>query len=111
MNQQGLSAPPSGSFLDQAHSNSQPLSQFIQTSQRGTFPATPLFIYQPRVSVAYALPRRAAVHAGFGVFSDLIPAQIADLASMNAPYAPTFVGGLGGQVDGIGIAPGPGWTH
>ena len=105
-NQQRLSARPSGSFLDQTHSNSQPLSQFIQTGQQGTFPGTPLFIYQPRVSVAYQLPHRAALHAGFGVFSDLIPAQIADLASMNAPYAPTFVGGLGGQVGGIGIAPG-----
>jgi hypothetical protein len=106
MNQQGLSARPSGSFLDQTHSNSQPLSQLIQTGQHGTFPATPLFIYQPRVSVAYQLPHRAALHAGFGVFSDLIPAQIADLASMNAPYAPTFVGGVGGQVGGSGIAPG-----
>lgn len=106
MNQQGLFARPSGSFLDQTHSNSQPLSEFIQTGQPWIFPATPLFIYQPRVSVAYQLPHRSALHAGFGVFSDLIPAQIADLASMNAPYAPTFVGGLGGQVGGMGIAPG-----
>ncbi len=45
-------------------------------------------------------------HAGFGVFSDIIPAQIADLAATNAPYAPTFVGGLGGQVGGVAIAPG-----
>jgi hypothetical protein len=46
------------------------------------------------------------IHAGFGVFSDIIPAQIADLAATNAPYAPTFVGGLGGQVGGVAIAPG-----
>ena len=32
--------------------------------------------------------------------------QIADLAAMNAPNDPTFVGGIGGQVGGIGIAPG-----
>jgi len=32
--------------------------------------------------------------------------QIADLGAMNAPNDPTFVGGLGGQVGGIGIAPG-----
>ena len=47
-----------------------------------------------------------AVHGGFGVFNDIIPMQIADLAAMNAPNDPTFVGGIGGQVGGIGIAPG-----
>ena len=46
------------------------------------------------------------VHSGFGVFNDIIPMQIADLAAMNAPNDPTFVGGIGGQVGGIGIAPG-----
>jgi hypothetical protein len=46
------------------------------------------------------------VHIGFGVFNDIIPAQIADLAATNAPYAPTFVGGIGGQVGGVAIAPG-----
>ena len=46
------------------------------------------------------------LHAGGGVFNDIIPAQIADLAATNAPYAPTFVGGIGGQVGGVAIAPG-----
>ena len=45
------------------------------------------------------------MHAGFGVFNDIIPAQVADLAATNAPYSPTFVGGIGGQVGGVGIAP------
>ncbi len=70
------------------------------------FPGTPLFVYQPRVSFAYQLPPRLAVHGGFGAFNDIIPMQIADLASMNAPNDPTFVGGIGGQVGGIGMAPG-----
>ena len=42
-----------------------------------------------------------AVHGGFGVFNDIIPMQIADLAAMNAPNDPTFVGGIGGQVGGV----------
>ena len=50
--------------------------------------------------------RGTVVHVGFGVFNDIIPAQIADLAATNAPYAPTFVGGIGGQVGGVAIAPG-----
>jgi hypothetical protein len=105
-NQQGLFARPAGSFLDMSHATDQPLNQVIQTNVHDLFPATPLFVYQPRVSIAYQLTHRTAIHTGFGVFNDIIPAQIADLASDNAPYAPTFVGGLGGQVGGVGIAPG-----
>ena len=105
-NQQGLFTRPAGSFLDMSHETNQPLNQVIQTDVHNLFPATPLFIYQPRVSLAYELLPGTVIHAGFGIFSDIIPAQIADLASTNPPYSPTFVGGLGGQVGGIGIAPG-----
>jgi hypothetical protein len=106
VNAQGLFARPAGSFLDMQHSNAQPLNQTILTGVHDLFPATPLFVYQPRISIAYQVEPRTAVHGGFGVFSDIIPAQIADLASTNAPYAPNFVGGLGGQVGGVAIFPG-----
>jgi len=105
-NQQGLFARPAGSFRDMSHDSDQPLNEVILTGVRDLFPATPLFIYEPRVSVAYQLPLRMAVHSGFGAFSDIIPAQIADLASGNAPYAATFVGGQFGQVGGSALAPG-----
>jgi len=105
VNQQRLFARPAGSFLDISHDAGEPLDQAIQTHLRGLFPATPLLIWQPRVSVAYAFRSKTVLHAGFGVFNDIIPAQIADLAATNAPYAPTFVGGIGGQVGGVGIAP------
>jgi Carboxypeptidase regulatory-like domain len=95
-----------GSFLDASHETNQPLNQVILGNVSHLFPATPLFIYQPRVSFAYQLQPRTAVHGGFGAFSDIIPMQIADLAAMNAPNDPTFVGGAGGQVGGVAIAPG-----
>ncbi|HEX3985263.1 MAG TPA: carboxypeptidase-like regulatory domain-containing protein [Acidobacteriaceae bacterium] len=95
-----------GSFLDASHDTDQPLNQVILGTMSDLFPGTPLFIYQPRASFAYELLPRTAVHGGFGVFSDIIPMQIADLAAMNAPNDPTFVGGIGGQVGGVGIAPG-----
>jgi len=95
-----------GSFLDASHETDQPLNQVVLGNIHSLFPGTPLFIYQPRVSFAYQLLTRTAIHAGFGVFNDIIPMQIADLGAMNAPNDPTFVGGLGGQVGGIGIAPG-----
>jgi hypothetical protein len=106
VSQQRLFARPAGSFLDTSHDENQPLDQVIQTSVLHAFPATPLLIWQPRASVAYELAPRTAIHAGFGVFNDIIPSQVSDLAATNAPYSPTFVGGLGGQVGGIGIAPG-----
>jgi Carboxypeptidase regulatory-like domain len=95
-----------GSFLDASHLTDQPLNQVVLGNVHNLFPATPLFIYQPRASFAYQFLHSAAIHGGFGVFNDIIPMQIADLAAMNAPNDPTFVGGIGGQVGGIGIAPG-----
>jgi Carboxypeptidase regulatory-like domain len=106
VNQQRLFARPSGSFLDLSHSISQPLNQAIQTQLKPLFPSTPLFVWQPRFSVAYQFTHAMVVHLGFGVFNDIIPAQIADLAATNAPNAATFVGGIGGQAGGIAIAPG-----
>jgi hypothetical protein len=106
VNQHGLFARPAGSFLDMTHDPTQPLSQAIETNVRNLFPATPLFSWQPRASVAYKLSNTMALHAGGGVFNDIIPAQIADLGATNPPYAPVFVGGINGQVGGVGIAPG-----
>jgi hypothetical protein len=104
-NQQRLFARPAGSFLDFSHDTGQPLDRVIQTRLRGLFPATPLIVWQPRVSAAYQVLHGTVIHAGVGAFNDIIPAQVADLAAANAPYAPTFVGGIGGQVGGVGIAP------
>ena len=106
VNQHGLFARPAGSFLNMSHEVTQPLNQVIQTNVRNLFPGTPLLSWQPRASAAYRLSNQLAVHAGGGVFNDIIPAQIADLGATNAPYAPVFVGGINGQVGGIGIAPG-----
>jgi hypothetical protein len=106
VNQQRLFARPAGSFLSLSHDTNQPLDQVIETNVKHVFPDTPLIVWQPRISVAYQLFSKTAVHSGFGVFNDIIPSQIADLAATNAPYSPTFVGGLAGQVGGIGVAPG-----
>jgi hypothetical protein len=106
VNQQRLFARPAGSFLNLSHSLSQPFNQAIQTQLRELFPFTPVLVWQPRVSLAYQVTPQTVIHVGFGVFNDIIPTQIADLAATNAPYAPTFVGGIGGQVGGIAIAPG-----
>jgi hypothetical protein len=106
VNQQRLFARPSSSFLDISHNPSQPLNQAIDTNVQHLFPGTPLLIWQPRASVAFRVLQTTALHAGFGVFNDIIPGQVADLGATNAPYDPQFTGGLAGQVGGVGIAPG-----
>lgn len=106
VNQHGQFARPAGSFLDLNHDATQPLDQAIETGVRPLFPGTPALVYQPRSSVGFKLNDRTALHAGGGVFNDIIPAQVADFGAMNAPYAPVFVGGINGQVGGVGIAPG-----
>ncbi len=102
----GLFSREAGSFLDSSHETDQPLDRVVLGNVHDLFAGTPLFVYQPRVSLAYQLMRTTAIHGGFGVFNDIIPMQIADLAAMNAPNDPTFVGGIGGQVGGDGITPG-----
>jgi hypothetical protein len=106
VNQHNLFARPAGSFLDMSHALAEPLSQAIQTNVRALFPATPIFSWQPRAFLAYKLSNSLALHAGGGIFNDIIPAQVADLGATNPPYAPVFVGGINGQVGGIGFAPG-----
>ncbi len=107
MNQQRLFARPAGSFLDLSHNVDQPLDQAIQTGVRSSVSRPRrCIVWQPARQLAYQVAPGIVVHLGFGVFNDIIPAQIADLAATNAPYAPTFVGGIGGQVGGVAIAPG-----
>jgi hypothetical protein len=102
---QALFSRMAGSFLDASHETNQPLNQVVLANVHNLFAATPLFVYQPRVSIAHQVRPHTAVHAGFGVFNDIIPQQIADSGLMNAPSDPSFTGGLAGQVGGVGIAP------
>jgi hypothetical protein len=102
---QALFSRMAGSFLDASHATNQPLNQVLLARLNNLFPSTPLFIYQPRTSIAYQLRPHTAVHTGFGVFNDIIPQQIADNGLMNAPNDPSFTGGISGPVGGLAIAP------
>jgi hypothetical protein len=106
VNKQNLFSRPAGSFLNLSHGINQPLDQAIQTGVSTLFFSTPFLVWQPRVSLAYQIKTGTVVHLGFGVFNYIIPAQIADLGAMNAPYAPIFAGGIGGRVGGLAIATG-----
>jgi hypothetical protein len=93
------------SFAAPANVN-QPLNEVIQTGLGNIFTSTPLALLQPRTAVAWQFAPKTVLRGGFGLFSDLLPGSVADLAGANPPYSKTFQGGLLGAVGGVGIAPG-----
>src|SRR5271166_3602835 len=95
-----------GSFYSIAHDVNQPLNEAIQTGLGNLFVSTPLAILQPRTAIAWQFERNTVLRTGFGIFSDILPGSIADVAGMNPPYVQTFQGGLLGSVGGTAIAPG-----
>ncbi len=95
-----------GSFDSISHDVNQPLSELIHTHLGNLFQSTPLAILQPRTGVAWQIAPNTVVRSGFGLFSDLLPGSVADLAGANPPYVNTFQGGLLGTAGGTAIAPG-----
>jgi hypothetical protein len=95
-----------GSFDSISHNVNQPLSDLIETHMGNLFQSTPLAIMQPRTAIAWQVAPKTVLRTGFGLFSDLLPGSVADLAGANPPYVNTFQGGLLGTVGGLAIAPG-----
>jgi Carboxypeptidase regulatory-like domain len=95
-----------GSFASISHDVNQPLSDLIETRAGNLFQSTPLANLQPRTAIAWQFAPKTVLRTGFGLFSDLLPGSVADLAGANPPYVNTFQGGLLGTVGGLAIAPG-----
>ena len=95
-----------GSFDSISHNVDQPLNALIQTHLGNLFQSTPLALWQPRTAVAWQVKPNTVLRTGFGLFSDLLPGSIADLAGANPPYVNAFQGGVLGTVGGVAIAPG-----
>lgn len=95
-----------GSFVSISHDVNQPLSATIRTGLGNIFDSAPLAILQPRTAIAWQATPRTVLRSGFGIFSDLLPGSVVDLAGANPPYSQTFQGGLLGAVGGMAIAPG-----
>jgi hypothetical protein len=94
-----------GSFSSISHDVNQPLSEAIQTHLGNLFSSTPLAILQPRTAIAWQFEPKSVLRTGFGIFSDILPATVADLIGTNPPYDKTFQGGVLGTVGGTAIAP------
>jgi hypothetical protein len=95
-----------GSFDSIPHDLNQPLNGAIQTGLKNIFASTPLAILQPRTALAWQFTPNSVLRTGFGMFSDLLPGDLADLVGFNPPYVRTFQGGLLGTAGGTALAPG-----
>ncbi len=106
LNPHGEVARLAGSFASISHDVNQALNATIQTGLGNIFASAPLVLIQPRTAVAWQPGPKTVVRTGFGLFSDLLPASVADLVGANPPYSETFKGGLLGTAGGTTIAPG-----
>jgi hypothetical protein len=95
-----------GSFASISHDVNQPLNATIQTGLDNLFASTPVAILQPRTAVAWQYEPKSVLRAGFGLFSDILPGDVADMIGTNPPYVRTFQGGLLGTAGGTAVAPG-----
>lgn len=69
----------------------QPLNAAIQTSLGHVFSSTPLAILQSRTAIAWQFEPKSVLRAGFGVFSDILPRSVVDVAGVNPPYVKTLL--------------------
>jgi hypothetical protein len=107
-NQQNLYSRLTSDFYSISHDVNQPVNQVLKDNQSFLFPSTPLIFWQPRAAIAYQFQQNTVLRMGFGVFSDIFPASLADSVAQNPPYDPFYAGGPFGTpgIGGFAIAPG-----
>ncbi|MBV8845872.1 MAG: TonB-dependent receptor, partial [Bryobacterales bacterium] len=77
-------------FAAVPHSVSIPYNQVIQTGLSHAFPASEAVVPEPRIGVAYGVTKSTILRGGFGIFSDLNQAVVADRFILNSPNVPSF---------------------
>lgn len=89
-----------GNYNQVSDSLTTPYNQIIASGLKSTFNGYQALAVLPRVGFTYSLPnhRTTLFRGGFGMFTDVFPATIADDLLDNAPLNATFVYG-GGLVD------------
>lgn len=69
---------------------STPYNSVIQSGQSATFPSMQPFMFDPRVGITFSPASRTVLRGGFGIFTDIFPATIADSMLTNAPVNVQF---------------------
>jgi len=80
-------------FLNLNHSSSTAYNQLILSSQHQAFHSLDPLVFQPRLGVAWSVfgtNSRTIARAGFGEFTDILPAGLSDKAQQNLPVDTQF---------------------
>jgi hypothetical protein len=85
----GCISRPDGAFAPASINT--PYNQTILTGLQSAFPGIESVVFEPRVGFAYSpWGDKTIFRGGFGIFSDLYPAQLAEPFAANAPLTTTF---------------------
>ncbi|HEV2178583.1 MAG TPA: carboxypeptidase-like regulatory domain-containing protein [Terriglobia bacterium] len=90
VNQHGQYSRPIGDFNSFPHDVNTPINAVLKPTST-LFPSTPKILWQPRGAIAWQVRNNTVLRAGFGVFSDIFPASLADSEAQNPPFDPQFV--------------------
>ena len=72
------------------HNVAVPYNQVIHTGLSQAFPGSEAIVTEPRIGVAYGVTKSTILRGGFGIFSDLNQAVVADSFITNSPNVPSF---------------------
>jgi hypothetical protein len=85
----------SGPFSPLLHNVNTPYNQTIDTGVTKAFPYIEPIVGEPRTGIAWSVTKSTVIRGGFGIFSDLYQALIADRFITNAPAVSSFTTGSG----------------
>jgi hypothetical protein len=82
-------------FTAISHNVTTPYNQVIHTGISEAFPGSEAIVAEPRVGLAYNVAKNTVLRGGFGIFSDLNQALVADRFLSNSPNVATFTTSAG----------------
>jgi Carboxypeptidase regulatory-like domain len=82
-------------FAQASHTATTPYNSTIHTGLENAFPSVQRAVPEPRIGVAYSLRPTTVIRGGFGIFSDLYQALIADRFITNSPAVASFTTSTG----------------
>jgi hypothetical protein len=77
-------------FAAVPHNVNTPYNQVIHTGLGEAFPGSQAIVTAPRVGAAYSVTKNTVLRGGFGIFSDLNQALVADRFIQNSPNVAAF---------------------
>jgi hypothetical protein len=81
-------------FESMSHDPNRPITQDLSVGQSGIYGSVTPVVWQPRGAISYQFAPHTVFRMGGGVFSDLLPAGLADNMLSNPPFVVGITSGL-----------------